>query len=80
MPLNKIHVVRDRNTSTYPNMVKTYCGMEGAKERNSRSEFSTVLGDRFEAYGDAASADCKRCLRAVALHERRATENEGKIL
>lgn len=59
MPAAKIHWIRDANVG--PTVI-THCGMEGWHA--GTDEYSTVVGDRFEAYKRLNQVTCKRCLKS----------------
>jgi hypothetical protein len=65
--VNKTHWISYRHESRHPNPVGTHCGLHGVAEQDSDNEFSTIKGDRFEAYpGDQFSrVTCKRCQKSA---------------
>ena len=59
----RTHLIRDFKRG-FPNEVVTFCGKKGYQERSPTTEFSTDIGNRFEATSKIAICNCGVCIRA----------------
>lgn len=63
MALAKVHMIREARTGSFPRTVTTHCGMKGWHE--SGTEYSTVMGNIFDATNKPKRVTCVRCARAA---------------
>lgn len=61
--MNKIHAIKDRDSADQEGI--TYCGMKGWRGDRLSSEYSTAMGNIFEASVREREVTCARCRRAL---------------
>jgi len=61
--MNRRHWIREQQRGVHPPQVFTHCGRVGWEE--GCNEFSTIIGNRFEAFEKLSDVNCKQCLRSA---------------
>lgn len=62
--MNKTHALSETPKYRQDEAV-TFCGLRGVQAIDVRTEFETVLGDRWEVAGTGYKPTCKRCKNAL---------------
>lgn len=63
--MNKVHIIKTYNG--FQSFSQTFCGLSGCQELVAVDEYSTALGDRFEAVLSERSkeATCFKCVKII---------------